>query len=154
MERALENVALGVVCCVIVAGGGFAGLAMAAGDMDKDSLAFSQSAVQAITANWSASELISRGAPNIANAPPQPIKAMFDKVRTFGAPVNQGCRGGTLIKMPFGRALEVSARYACQMASPKGPETIDLVLLRDPQGDWKITGFHVDSPLFLQSAKS
>ena len=56
--------------------------------------------------------------------------------------------------MLLGRPVQVSAHYVCQMVSPKGPETIKLVLMRDPQGDWKITGFHVDSPLFAQSVKS
>ena len=152
MGRALEIVGLGAVCCVIIAGGGFAGLAMAGGDLDKDSRAYAESAVQAITPNWSTSELLSRSDFHITSAPTQQISGMFDQVRKLGQPINKGCRGDSMVNMLLGQPVRVSATYVCQLAVPRGFETLSLKLLRDPQGDWIIAGFLVNSPLLTVQA--
>jgi hypothetical protein len=152
MKTFLEWCGTLALAALIVAIGGFAGLAQAGGQLDGDSKAYAEAAVNAIAPNWNSAELVSRGAPEIALIPPNQVAAMFARFSHLGPDARlAGCKGQSNLRFMLNQPASITAGYICQLDLQSGPALVTLTLRKDNDA-WRIAGFRVDSPLLADQA--
>jgi hypothetical protein len=140
---ALERFGVALAAGLMVAAGGAAGLALAGRTLDRDSKAFADATINAMTPAWSQDELIARASPALAAAPPAQFDRLFATLRGLGAGArNQGCDGKATMLSALGNASEVTAAYACAVQAPAGQAIVNLTLARSNDA-WAITAIQV-----------
>jgi hypothetical protein len=146
LGKTLEWVGLIAIAVLMIAAGVLFGLFRAGDALDVSSRSYADATVNAIIPDWNRDALLSRAAPELAAAPAEQFNTLFDSLKTLGwDATNQGCRGQSTIALQPGVPM-ISAVYACTVNLRNGRAVINLALRKD--GDaWKVTGFHVDSPL-------
>jgi len=151
MKTFLEWFGTLALAALIVAIGGFAGLAQAGGQLDGDSKAYAEAAVNAIAPNWNSAELVSRSAPEVAASPNQ-VSAMFARFSRLGPDARlAGCTGQSNLRIMLSQPVSITAGYVCQLDLRSGPAQVNLTLRKDNDA-WKIVEFQVNSPLLLDQA--
>ena len=138
----LAIVVLGVIGIVFVTVRG--------GALDKESKAYTDSAIPAIVTTWSEKELLDRASPEFKKA----VNIdQFD--RLFGVFARLGrlqkcepAEGHSLMSATTQAGRQVTAQYIAKATFDKGEATIKLGLIK--HGDqWQILGFHVDSAALI-----
>jgi len=141
-------VVLGAVFVVIIVAGGIAVfvLAQKGAGLDRESKAYVDDAVVAITANWNSDELLRRATPQLrATIKLEDLKTFFDGLSALGhLQEYEGSKGQANVMMTTGSGTTISANYEAKARYQKGPATFQIVLMKIDD-HWMIHGFHVDS---------
>jgi hypothetical protein len=141
----------GVAAAVLVVMGAIAfGVAAWRGAaLDRESKAYADESVLAITKTWSEEELAKRASPNLRNTTtPAQIGQMFNVLRNTLGPLSTYDGSGGQSVMTVGTNAGTRANYSGKGHFQKGDADIQLMLIKD--GDtWMIEGFHVNSPVLM-----
>ena len=145
---------------LIFAGIRYAGSTVYGRMADKESAAYANNAVKAITANWNAQELVNRAHPALlAKTNPQEFTGLFDKIREIGKVKKlEKCEGQAIINYPslfsyaIGSGSETNAKYVCRADFDRGPAALAMILHKDAKAGWQIVTINVDSPFFKPAA--
>ena len=144
-----KPVIIGAVLLLIVCGGigyfFFAGSAL-----DRSGKAYVDEAVPAITTAWLPHELVKRESPAFlkATSDAQLVK-LFDAFRRLGALKSYGgCKGEATVTNTPNAGKVITGIYVAQTTFEKGQAQIKVSLIQ-LNGQWKIQGFNVDSPVFI-----
>lgn len=151
MKKLLQ--ALGIVFVILLlVVGGFVGYAAYTGShLDASSKEYVDSAVPAIVANWSESELMARAAPQLVQASTtEQLTKLFTWFKSLG-PMKKYCgsKGDSNVFISPQKGRTVSARYTACAQFEKGEATIEVTLIQNKDKVWEIAGFHVNSPALL-----
>jgi len=151
MKRLL--VALGaifglVLVCAIC---GIAFLALSARGLSKESQAYVDDAIPAITLHWSRDELENRASPEfsrgINNEDLMKLLSLFHR-DLGGLQKYKGATGGAWVV--FNRSgKDITADYVASADYERAPATIRIKLIRHGER-WQILALHVDSKAFLE----
>jgi hypothetical protein len=138
---------------VVIVGIALAYFAYTGGALDKESKAYADSAIPAITANWDMAELQNRLSPEFKTTLKSgDLEKLYAQFRRLG-PLRKynGVRGDATIGVtPNGKM--VTARYIGSAEFETGPAEVLLALIR--HGDqWQILGFRINSRVFLEPNK-
>jgi hypothetical protein len=135
---------------IVLAAIGIAFFAVRGSALDKESKTYAESAVPAIATTWSEKELLDRASPEFKKA------VTIDQLdRLFGAFSKLGrlqkCeppQGQSIMSATTQNGKRISAQYTTKATFEKGEATIKLGLIKHGH-QWQVTGFHVDSPIFI-----
>jgi hypothetical protein len=146
-------VVLGVVfAALIVIFAGLFGIAAYKGlKLDASCVAYVNANLPPILGTWSEEELIQRAAPQLLKAAPDAqMSLLFAKLKQLG-PLEEyeGATGSSNVSMTTQAGKVVSGNYTAKAKFEQGDATINVRLVQIA-GEWKIVGFHVDSPFFLK----
>jgi hypothetical protein len=152
MKRFL--VVLGAVFAIIlvVAGVGIAFIAVNGNRLDKESKAYADDTIPAITQRWDQDAITKRESPEFARATSSDdltklLSMLRDDLGDFRK--YKGAKGEANISLTTQNGKIITATYVADVDFDKAPATIQLRLIK--HGDqWQILGFHVDSRTFLK----
>ena len=131
---------------LVVIGVGVGVLFYSGSALDTESKAFVDSAVPAITANWSEDQLLDRSTPELRNSiKPGELKSLFAAFARIGPLVEyQGAMGEANMFYAVGAGSTVSASYVAKARFQNGDAIFRIALLKR-DGHWLIQNFHVDT---------
>ena len=137
---------LGIVFAILIVvaliGGVLVGLKGAA--LDRESKAFVDSSVPAISMAWDEQQLIQRASPALLSSlKPGDLSATFDKLSQLGSFVKYDGANGQANIANWNGVTTISAAYVAKAKFQKGDATFRIVLTKQ-DGKWMINGFHVD----------
>jgi UDP-N-acetylmuramyl tripeptide synthase len=131
-------------------------VAMRGTALDKESKAYADAAIPAITTTWLDKALLDRASSefNQATTPLQVYHLFRQWENSLGR--LQKCepaQGQSLVSVTTQNGKQITAKYTAKAQFEKGEATITLVLIK--HGDqWQIGGFHVDSPQVVAPFKT
>ncbi len=130
---------------VVIGGLGLVFATIKGPELDRESRAFVDSAVQTICDDWNEQALIERAAPELIQAVGQGVlERMFGRFRQLGdLRAYNGADGDSSITLTS-KGLNVTALYFARAAFAGGDAVIRVALTRR-HGEWRIIGFKVDS---------
>jgi len=142
-------IVLGLVFCAVFALGaiGIAFVKVRGNELDKESKAYANAAIPAITDGWNEKELLDRGSPEFKRAATQKLlDQTFYHFRRLGRlkkcePVQR--QAGFSAAAPTDKT--VAAQYTAKATFENGPATITLGLIKRAD-QWQISRFVVNSP--------
>lgn len=145
MRRILYVLGALTLIVIVAAGVGLAVVSYKGNALDKESKAFVDSAVPAITAAWSKQQLLDRATPELReSAKPAQLDALFETLSRLGPLVDyDGATGEATMSYMTGSGGVVSASYVAKARFRNGNATIRIVLVKR-DGRWMIHNFHVD----------
>ena len=117
--------------------------------LDRESKAYADASVLAITKTWTEDELLKRASPDLRkSATPAQIADMFAMLRTTLGPLSTYDGSTGQATMTVGTNAGTRANYSGKGHFEKGDADIQLTLIK--QGDaWMIEAFHLNSPVLL-----
>jgi hypothetical protein len=115
-------------------------------DLEVESQAFVDSAIPAITGNWSEKELLDRSTTELQrSSKPDEFDALFERLSKFGPLVEyQGAKGVVTMSYFSGSGGTVSASYDAKARFQNADAVFQIVLMQR-DGRWLIHNFHVDA---------
>ena len=151
MKTALSIIGI-VFLVLLILGGSFIGFVIYEGNkFDASSKAYADASIQAIVTNWSKDELIKRESPQFRSATPDDqLIQLFSQLSQLGPLKSyEGSKGEAKMNVTPASGLEITAVYKAGGTFQNGEAEIKLTLTY-ANGEWKILGFGVNSPLFSQ----
>lgn len=136
--------AIALVC--VVALGGMIGWAAYRGSaLDKESKAYVDDAVPAITRSWNKQELLDRAAPEFkAKIAPDQLTTIFASLAQFGPMIEyQGAKGDAAMSYGTEGFNGTSAQYEAKARFQNGSAIFRIALVKK-DGRWMIVGFHAE----------
>jgi hypothetical protein len=136
---------LGAVLLVAIVLGGLAlvYITIKGPELDRESHAFVDSAIQTIASDWNEQALLDRAAPEFKQAVGQGVlDRMFVRFRQLGA--LQEYRGATGDASVSPRNFGATALYFARGTFAAGDAVIRIALVKR-EGEWRILGFQIDS---------
>lgn len=148
MRKFLYFLGAATLTVLIVAGVGIGVAAYQGHAFDVESKAFVDSAVPAISANWSQEQLLELATPELRESvKPNELTTLFAKLSRLGPLVKyEGSTGNTLMSYTTASGGTVSATYVARAKFRNGNAAFRIVLLKR-DGHWMIQNFHVDPAL-------
>ena len=138
---------LGSLALILIAviAGGISILFYQGNALDRESKAYVDAAIPAITADWSSQQLLARATPELrANANPEQLNALFDRLSRYGHLVRyEGATGQANFFYKIGSGSTISAAYSAKAHFENG-DLIFRIALMKRNGAWKIYGFHFE----------
>jgi hypothetical protein len=119
--------------------------------LDREATAYIQDAVPKIVTNWSSQELVDRATPELIDAAKSrdEIDRLFVMFRQLGSFKHLDKPEGTVVSSAFtGTGTVTVGNYSAHAEFEKGPATI-MIQLRRVKETWLITGFRINSDVFL-----
>lgn len=151
---------LSIAGAVVAVAGIAAGLiAYNGAKLDRESKAYTDTAIPAIAAQWDIYRLMQDASPELLAAIEKSQGAgkisLGDLFKLFSERLGKlkrydGANGQATMRYEPGKGKTVSAEYKARGVFEKGAATIDVGLLKR-DGAWKIASFHVNSPSLLQA---
>jgi hypothetical protein len=141
-----------IVFALLVMAGGVVGYLVYTGSaLDRSSKAYVDEAIPAITKGWSPDELLKRESPAFLKATSDAqLMKLFEGSRRLGVLKSyEGSKGEAKINYMPNSGKMISADYTAQATFANGKAQIKVLLIQ-VNGQWKIQGFSVTSPLFLK----
>lgn len=121
--------------------------------LDASSKAYVEANVQPVVATWSKDELMSRAAPQlveIIRKDPDQLDQLFAKLSKLGALKSLSePKGQALLAVNAGSGKTVSASYTESGEFENGHADFNIKLIQI-DGQWRLAGFYVSSPIMLQ----
>ncbi len=150
MRKVLTWIGGGALFLLLVGIAGVAYLMVQGSRLDNESRAYADSAVRPVVEHWNAQALKDRAAPALlANLTPERLSNIFQWLSTLGALTSvEPCTGQARIDVSTGNGRVVSGKYTCKAQFQSGEAVISLVLVKN-DGEWRIAGFHVNSPALV-----
>jgi hypothetical protein len=130
---------------LLVAGIGIGVVAYKGHGLDAESKTFVDSAVPAISSNWSQEQLLDRATPELRkNVNPNQLTVLFQALSRLGPLVKyEGSTGAALMSYMTGSGGTVSATYVAKAKFQNGGAVFRIVLSKRGER-WMIQNFHVD----------
>jgi hypothetical protein len=148
---------LGLVSLVLVAIliGGIAVIAYKGNKLDAESKGFVDTAVPAISANWSSKALLERASPEfVQSVSADQLKAAFDQFSTLGRLTRyEGSQGEANMAFQPGPGSSISASYTAKARFENGEAVFRIALVKR-DGDWLIRGFNIEPAGLLRSSSA
>jgi len=116
--------------------------------LDRESHAFVDCAVPAITSTWDEQSLISRATPELLGDNRQQLDAQFTRYKQLGRLRDYDGAIGDSDFAVTPRGLKVTGHYRASAKFDSGPADLKVSLVKR-SGDWLIDDFRVESPLLL-----
>lgn len=126
--------------------------------LDKESKAYADEAVLAITTRWDDQELMRRASPALLKSvTPEQIASVFNWFKVMGTLASTAdCKGGSRFSAFIGQAIttpaqftsSTTAQYACSLTYQQGVATVELLLVKDDDR-WMINRLNVNSPFLM-----
>jgi hypothetical protein len=141
-----------VFLALIIVGAGLIGFAAYKGSkLDASSKAYVDATIPLIAGTWSKDELTRRmSAPLRESVKDEQLSLLFVKFKQLGRLKEYGgAKGQARISITPQTGKVISANYTAQATFENDMATIKVTLVQE-DGEWKIAGFHVDSPVFLK----
>ena len=119
--------------------------------LDKESKAFADSAITAITADWSVDELKKRASAEFENdVDYDEIQEYLDSLGVLGKFVSsQGSTGESTITLSPRYGYEITADYTGTVNFEAGSAEIQLLLIKQ-EGRWQILDFRVNPQMYTE----
>jgi len=119
--------------------------------LDKSSKAYVDEAIPAIVTSWLPHELLKRESSAFLKATSDAqLMQLFVDFRRIGALQSyEGCKGEANIKYTLASGKMITAAYSGQAIFQNGKAEIKVLLIQQ-NGEWKIQGFRIESPLFMK----
>ena len=138
------------VLVVVLVIGSVAYLVYLGSGLDKQSKEYADTAIVAITSHWDPAELSSRAAPQLLRTVSQgQLLSMFTWFGHIGKLVKYiGSKGSSTVFASIGGNDSTTATYVCAGKYENGDASVNLSLTK-VNGDWRISGFQVNSPVLL-----
>ncbi len=136
---------------LLVLVGGFIGYMVYAGSgLDKSSKAYVDESIPAIVTGWSPDELVKRESKAFQKSTSdEQLMKLFTVFRKLGALKNyEGCKGDSNVSYTSESGKVITATYLGRATFDNGEAEIKVILIQE-DGAWKIQGFRIDSPVFL-----
>jgi hypothetical protein len=141
---------IGCACLIAAAAAGFGYLAFLGSGLDKESKAYADSTVVAVTSHWDPQALDKLASPILAHAASaDQMRSMFDWFGTLGPLTNsKGCVGSSAVYASVGQQRRTTAQYLCEARYQQGMATVQLSLIKIDKA-WMVEGFRVNSDFLL-----
>lgn len=141
-------IALGMIFLVLVVViAAFIGYAAFTGaTLDKESKAYADAAVPAITSSWNEQELLSRASPEFQKAAgPADVDRLFGWFRTLGRLQKyEGAHGQAVTSITPQTGKVISGHYVAKAVFDAGEAKIEIELIKH-DNVWQIAGFKINS---------
>jgi hypothetical protein len=122
--------------------------------LDASSKAYVEENVPAIISTWSKDELLKRASPQLLkaiNEKPEQLDQLFQKLSMLGPMLSFGeVKGDSNVSYTTQNGKVTTAAYVATAKFKNGEGRVMARLLQSPAGQWQLSLFHVDSPLFLR----
>lgn len=153
MKNILAILGAFLVLVLLVAIGGLGYVAYVGPKRDVASKAYVDENVPIIVSSWSENELLARASPQLQrtlNDRPEFTRKLFSKFATLGKlKTYRGSHGDSNESLTTWNGLLITARYEADAQFEHGTANIAVDLV-EIGSEWKISGFHLNSPLFLK----
>lgn len=119
--------------------------------LDKESKAYADTAIVAITTAWDVAELKKRASPELENEVDyDEIQAYMDSLGELGKFVSyQGSNGESTITLSPRYGYEITAEYTGTVNFEAGSAEIQILLIKQ-EGQWQILDFRVDPQMYTE----
>jgi hypothetical protein len=122
--------------------------------LDTSSKAYIEENIPAIISTWSKDELLKRSSPQllkVINEKPEQLDQLFQKLSKLGPMLSLGeVKGDSNVSYTTQNGKVTTAAYVATAKFKNAEGRITTRLIQSPAGQWQISLFRVDSPLFLQ----
>src|ERR1700731_2855659 len=145
----------GLFLVLVVVVAGFFGYAAYQGrGLDASSKAYVEENIPAIISTWSKDELLKRSSPQlltIIDKKPEQLDQLFQKFSTLGPMLSFGeVKGDSNVSYTTQYGKVTTAAYVATAKFKNGEGRISARLIQSPAAQWRVFGFFVDRPLFVQ----
>jgi hypothetical protein len=155
MRKLLTWIGAATLVLLVVGGAGFAYMVTRGLHMDEEARLYADKAVRPIIEHWNPDALKAQASPSLlANIKPDQLASLFVWFQTLGElkTINP-CTGQARLDVNTTTGRTLTGQYTCQAQFQAGPATIQLSLIKT-QNQWRIFGFHVNSPALLPRPQS
>jgi len=151
MKKALAIFGGIVLVLLLAFAGVFLYVAHIGPELDASSKAYVDSVVPVILRGWSVDELEKRASPQFLKvAKRDQMTMLFSKLSQLGALKQyDGSKGDANISYTTKEGKVISAKYLAHARFENGDAEIRIALIQI-NGEWRILGFYVNSPIFLK----
>jgi hypothetical protein len=143
-------VGVAAMALAVIVAGGVAYMVHLGSGLDKESRAYAESAVTAITSTWDSQALTNRASLALLKlTPPDRLGALFGWFSSLGKLTSQqDCTGQASVFAMAGQPTRTLAHCRCDEQYEHGAATVSLSLIKGDNG-WEINGFNVSSPALI-----
>ena len=155
MRKVLTWIGAAALVFVVAGAAGFGYLMLKGNALDEEARAYADKAVRPVINHWDPQALQDQASPSLlATVKPGQFASMFqffqDKLGTSTS--IEPCKGQARVNISTGNGRVITGAYACKAHFLKADAAVQLVLLKN-RGEWRIAGFHVNSPAFFPGAQ-
>ena len=116
--------------------------------LNNEATAYVDAAIPAISAHWSASELLDRATPELKkDTTPDAVAKLFRILEPLGRLTKyEGAKGSSKTSYSTETGTSITGDYVATAEYENGTATFDVVVVKR-NGQWMINGFHFDAKL-------